>query len=297
MRLAICTLLFLATGLAAEPWKLVRNEGGVRVYNRTVAGSEIPELRAEMVVRSSLSGLVALFQDLGGYSSWYDSLMNTRLVRRLGPLVLIGYAEVDFPWPASNRDMILRYSITQDPRSLTVRVRMKNMPDYLPVRPGIVRLRHVTGSWEFRAVASGRVLVVMRTHSEPGGSIPAWISEAAVTSAPLRALHGLRRHVGQPQYQRQCFAQIKEPGGLTCEPAQVFQRSPGLLALTPALLTSAESVAAALRLRLLTFASRISLPAVTAMENRNYRAAEKAAGGPWKRVIRSGIQKIGIYLW
>ncbi len=196
--------------LAAEPWKLVRAAEGIRVYNREVPGSSIRELRGEVVVQSSLSALVALFQDMPAYPLWYDSLRNTRVVRRLGPTTLIVYAEVDFPWPASNRDMVLRYAFEQDRSTGRVRLRLRNLPDYLPVREGIVRLRQVRGSWEFRPLGDGRVRVVMQTHNEPGGSIPDWIAEAAVTSAPFRALQGLRRRIALPTYQERCLPEIRE---------------------------------------------------------------------------------------
>ena len=215
-RIWLTAFLFVTPGLFAEGWVLARQSNGITVYNRSVPGSAVRELRGEVTVQSRLSGLVALFQDMQGYPLWYDSLKNTRLLRRLGPLVLIGYAEVDFPWPASNRDMILRYSFTQDPRTRVVRVRLHNMPDYLPRRPGIVRLLQVKGSWEFRPLPGGSVRVIMQTHSEPGGSIPEWISDAAVTTAPLRALDGLRRRIKGPRYQERCFAGIVEPGGEGC---------------------------------------------------------------------------------
>ena len=228
MRVALVILILaLSPGLRAQGWTLVRQENGITVYNRPVRGSAIRELRGEVTVTSRLSGLVALFQDMKGYPNWYDSLKNTRLVRRLGPLVLIGYAEVDFPWPASNRDMILRYSFTQHPKTHVVRVRMHNMPEYLARRPGIVRLKHVTGSWEFRPLPGGRVRVIMQTHNEPGGSIPAWISEAAVTSAPLRALGGLRKIIKDARYQGRCFVGIVEADGPCVGELPESRRVPG----------------------------------------------------------------------
>ncbi|MBN1158092.1 MAG: hypothetical protein JXA61_01815 [Bacteroidales bacterium] len=46
---------FLATGpMLHQAWEMVRDEDGIRICNRSVAGSEFREFRAEMIVEPSI---------------------------------------------------------------------------------------------------------------------------------------------------------------------------------------------------------------------------------------------------
>jgi hypothetical protein len=64
--------------------------------------------------------------------------------------------------------------------------------EYLPLQQGFVRVSRVKGFWQLKPYEGG-VEVVYQVHSDPGGSVPAWLANSFVVDAPFNTLINLRK--------------------------------------------------------------------------------------------------------
>ena len=64
-----------------------------------------------------------------------------------------------------------------------------------PEQPRLVRVSKFEGFWQMRPVGEGQVEVIYQAHTEPGGSLPAWLANSFVVDVPLHTLLALRRLV------------------------------------------------------------------------------------------------------
>ena len=55
----------------------------------------------------------------------------------------------------------------------------------------------VEGFWSLTP-REGEIEVIYEVHSEPGGSVPAWLANSFVVDAPFNTLQGLRQLAEQP---------------------------------------------------------------------------------------------------
>ena len=57
--------------------------------------------------------------------------------------------------------------------------------------------RQVEGRWTMTPKADGMVEVVYEAHTDPGGSVPSWLSNKFVVEAPFNTLKGMREKAQQ----------------------------------------------------------------------------------------------------
>lgn len=205
-------LLLVTTGASATEWELARDRNGVKVWTREEPGFPISAFKAVTVVDSSLAGLVSLILDTDSVSQWaYRVLRIEVLSRDDAAATFIIRTETDFPWPLSNRDVVLAGQVSQDEKSRIVTVRSRSTPlGQYPPHPDFVRMPEMIGDWIFRPLGHGKVEVTMIGRANPAGNIPFGVVSLIIHETPYQTLIGLRKIIGQERYQRARLSQIRE---------------------------------------------------------------------------------------
>lgn len=216
-RILLGALLLVAGAVHAateERWDLATDKDGIRVWTREVHGSPLRAFKATMVVRSSLSGLINLIMDTDAAPRWVYRTKRIHLLKRddaRGSFVI--RVETDFPWPLTDRDVVVAGQVLQDERSgiVTISSRAVSGPDY-PPQPSFVRMPDMEGTWVFRPLGAEMVEVTMLGRADPSGAIPPGIVNLIIDVTPFETMRAMRRVLADPRYQRTPLPQIREPG-------------------------------------------------------------------------------------
>jgi hypothetical protein len=198
---------------AEESWSLARERDGIRVWTREISGYPIRAFKAEMTVKSNLAGLVNLIMDTENASRWVYRTDRIQLLKRDNEkATFVIRVETDFPWPLTNRDVVLGGSVVQEEKTGTVTIQSNSLPagEY-PESPDFVRMPDMAGTWMFRPIGNGWVEVTMIGRANPGGNIPAGVVNLIIHETPLRTMQAMRRVVGEARYQKTPVPQIREP--------------------------------------------------------------------------------------
>lgn len=196
MRWLLGTLLILGLAQAqAAQWRLVKDEAGIRVYLQQIPGSSFQAFRGVTRIRTDMPRLLALQDDVRAACAWIHACSEQRLLKHEGNLSW-AYSRFHTPWPVQPRDSILQVTTTRDADGRITRV-LHGVADYLPQQQGFVRVSKVEGFWSLTPL-EGEIEVVYQVHSEPGGSVPAWLANSFVVDAPFNTLRGLRQLAEQP---------------------------------------------------------------------------------------------------
>ncbi len=213
MKFLLPLLLFISSAVHADDWSLARDSSNIKVWTRHIPDYPIRGFKAVTVVKSSLGGLLALIMDTERADQWIYRITQVDVLKRDDEKASFVIRVVtDFPWPLSNRDVIVAGQISQDEKTGAVVVSSRSLalPQYPPL-DDFVRMPDIDGSWIFRPLANGLVEVTMQGRADPGGSIPAGIVNLIIHETPYRTLQGLRRVIGDRRYQDVSFPSIKEP--------------------------------------------------------------------------------------
>lgn len=176
----------------ANPWRMEKQQDGIRVSSRAVAGSPIRAIRAETDIRAPFATAVALLLDVSLRIRWDELCAEASVHLRVSDAEDVIYVHNDLPWPASDRDMVLRrtWSIAADGSRAQIRAAVDN--DVLPEVAGRVRVPQADGVWTVVRTGDASVRVSTEIHVDPGGPVPDWLMNSLSIQAPYKALWNMR---------------------------------------------------------------------------------------------------------
>ncbi len=192
-------LSLLPVVLAASPhdaisessWELVARDDGVEVYTRQKTGSKYRAFKSTVTVDATATEIVDVLKDVDGYVNWFAFTEHAELLE-VTPGEQLTYVETHFPWPLSNEDMIYRMTYVTFGETAT-KLLLEGIPDYLPTKSGITRMKSASGYISLDSTAS-KTKITYSMHFELGGSIPVWMANGSIHELPLRTLSNLKRH-------------------------------------------------------------------------------------------------------
>lgn len=189
-----------ATGLG--PWELVRDDDGIVVHRRTVAGSKLHEFRGVGLVQAPLASVLAVLNDAPRRTEWMKEAVANERIEQLGPYGEIFYSRTGAPWPVSDRDVVNLARTTFDPAAHQVRVEFNSVthPAW-PPQKGVVRMPSLHGHWTMTPEHGGAwTRIEYQLHADPGGLLPQWIVDMVSRKIPHDTIVGVREQVKRRHY-------------------------------------------------------------------------------------------------
>jgi hypothetical protein len=183
-----------------DHWVLKTDKDGIQLYTQSVPGSPYKALKTVCTLQTSLSSVAAVLLDVKRSQEWVYGTSSCGILKQESPAVVFYYAEMGMPWPVTNRDFIVKISMTQDPVSKIITVLAENQPDYIPEKKKLVRIRTSSGKWRIEPLSNGRVRVEYQLYVDPGGSVPATLVNMFSAKGPFESFHNLRKQAALKEY-------------------------------------------------------------------------------------------------
>ncbi|HEB62475.1 MAG TPA: hypothetical protein ENI82_04905 [Bacteroidetes bacterium] len=172
-------------------WQLKRNTGGIKVYTKKVNNSDILVFKAVTIINAGFSKVASVIQDTKYCKQWMDRVKTIKILKKINNNNYYTYIETFVPWPFSNRDIILLYNVIKTDKSIIIK--LTSIPDYIPNKPGIVRMKEGTGYWKISKINYHKSLVEYSFFSDPGGNLPNWLTNTFIEDVPFNTLKNLRK--------------------------------------------------------------------------------------------------------
>ena len=212
---AVTALCFLSMVLSAHgqqvvKWELKDDRDGIAVYTGNVGGSKFKALKVSCTFNATLSQMVEALMDVDRTPEWLFHTAGCFIVKQITPADLYYYSVVEIPWPVSNRDFVSHLKVSQDPASRVVTIDANCVEGMVAAKANMVRVTYSTGKWILAPVGGNQVKLTYTIHADPGGSIPAWLSNLFITQGPLQSIEKLRGFIQQPTYKNARLDYLKE---------------------------------------------------------------------------------------
>lgn len=201
-------IIFSLNAQQNDGWTLRKDKEGVKVYYRQT--TDIHEIKLVTSLKIPMSGLIQLFSEVENYPKWGYKIMESRLLHKVSETEMYYYSRLDFPWPMSDRDLIMHTRLSQDPKTRRVIAISEAAPDYIPATPDVERIRKAHTQWTLVPGTGGWLYVEYYIHSDPGGNIPDWLINMALDVGPRETIKGIRDIIQGQRYQGAKLAYIKE---------------------------------------------------------------------------------------
>jgi hypothetical protein len=204
------TVVLPILSFSQENWQFNSKKEGIEVYTMLPANSSFKAIKTALTVDASLSKLAYVLMDVEKTGDWVYQSKNCKTLKQYSPSDVIYYSEVIVPWPFNNRDFAIRITLTQDKATKIITVIAENKPDFLPQKPGLVRIQSSNGKWVITPLANGKTRIEYLLQVDPGGNIPAWLVNLFATKGPYESFKGLREQVKKKEYDGKHLTGIKD---------------------------------------------------------------------------------------
>lgn len=176
-----------------DDWRLDKNKEGIKVYTREVKDFPIREFRVESSTKASLNDIENVFRDIQTYTSWMPDILDASLIEQVAPDIYIYHMAIGAPFPVSNRDLVteMRFSY---PTENILRIDYSVLPDHIPEKDNHVRMRYFSGHWQF-VRKENSTHITNQFLSDPGGSIPKWVTNSFLSKNPFNTVKNLKKQV------------------------------------------------------------------------------------------------------
>lgn len=192
--------LFAAPAAMAAEWEFSSDRDGITVWTRTIPGAPLKDFRGRMVVDKPLDAVAAGVTDAPTYPEWFFQMREARILEGKSLDDVYVYFVIGGIWPVSERDAVGRAHVSQDPRTLAIRMMVDATPQKIPPVKGVVRMPRMHSGWELTPLSPTRTQVELIGNADPGGMIPLWLANSVVQVMPRETLKRLRRQLDKPKY-------------------------------------------------------------------------------------------------
>jgi len=187
---------------AETPWKLSKQDNGIKVFVRSSPNSPIKSFKGEVTIKSRLIPLVAILEDAAALPRWMHQTKSALLLKEVNQSSSYVYVVSEMPWPVKDRDSITLANLTQNKQSKQIQITMKSVPNYIKNQAGRLRIKELKGKWILTPQGKGLTKVIYEMRVDPGGSLPKWLVNTLSIDMPFHTLNNLRREVKSNKYQQ-----------------------------------------------------------------------------------------------
>lgn len=198
--LALAALALALAGAAppARAWdKLQEAEQreGISAWVQRTDEAPVKAFRGVTEVHQTVPAVLALIADIPALPAWVFQVKQAEYAGGTpGDRTYLRFRGI---WPASDRDVVLKTTVSQDDDEVVVESRQV---DGQPEQAGHVRIPYLRNTFRLKPLKEGWTRVQFDTVVDPGGMVPSWLANIIATRAPVVTLEGMQREVGKPPY-------------------------------------------------------------------------------------------------
>ena len=180
-------------------WDMKRDRDGIQVFTATVPDSRHKAVRGTMQVAAPLKDFVALVLDTEACSDWAALCKESYVAARESDVEFHVYTYNDLPWPVADRDAVAHVLWSVDSESGRADMVATIASGVVDKHKRALRLSEGITSWTFTPNADG-TLVESFAHLNPGGGVPAWVTNMLLVDSPFDTLKAMRKVVTSGAY-------------------------------------------------------------------------------------------------
>lgn len=195
-------ILSAAEALGQETCELKKDENSIKVFSCVNPNSKFNLIKASFEVEATAPQLAAMVLDIEGYTQWQYKTSKASILKTISPQELIYYVEIQSPWPASNRDIIVHLKIEQDSLTKKMVFHCQGVPDYIPENRGIIRVPMSRSTWRIEPTGFNRLKIEYSMQMDPSGSVPGWLVNKLSAEGPYESFFALKNSILTRNYSK-----------------------------------------------------------------------------------------------
>ncbi|MCG8337858.1 MAG: hypothetical protein MJE63_25440 [Proteobacteria bacterium] len=161
----------------SNEWELEIDRDGIKIYSLKTPGYANLMYKGVLRSRHSMNHYVMAMLDesvVENCSEWLQGCVTARSIEPFSKQTLSSTTlwELEFPYPFSHRETILKLYANKDMESQVVTINIVSVPGVIPPNDCCVRVAHLHNSWKYTPLETGEVQVEHKQYFDMGGFFP-----------------------------------------------------------------------------------------------------------------------------
>ncbi|REL26774.1 hypothetical protein DXX93_09440 [Thalassotalea euphylliae] len=183
-------------------WQQVRTSDTIRVSVAKVNNSRLAHIRAELTVRSSLSGFLLFLQDYTNIPNWLDNANHSELIKQVTPARNIFITYFDGVWPVKPRDMVIETQYQQQ-ADLSIAIEVLDASDKAPANTDVIRVSVLQARWLIKPLEqTGQIKIQYKFSVDPNGAVPKWLVNQMTIRSVWQTMRNIEKQLPSSQWQQ-----------------------------------------------------------------------------------------------
>lgn len=174
-----------------DEWVYEQEKKGIKIFTKKSKWGRLRDSKAVMTVSSTPEEMLRLITDFDNYHTWVARCKKGRVVARLSDNEFIAHIVFNAPWPVKDRDCVLRVKVTEDSKTGAYTITQTSEPKYIRENDSAVRIEQLVSIWRL-IPKNGGTEVINEYGSNPGGSIPDWMTNTQSVETPMMTFENLQ---------------------------------------------------------------------------------------------------------
>lgn len=182
---------------AANEWKLEKKRKGIEVYSKSSPETKYQDIKSTTTITSDINTIINVYSDFEHYPQWQNFMRKMEVSGSTDKDKFIAYAEYDFPWPISNRDIVIKAEMAVLPgekKSVVLDITGASHPEF-PEKDGTIRIKEYHCRALLEELNENLTKVTYIIEADPGGNMPALCVNLAAREAQFLTLNNLKKLV------------------------------------------------------------------------------------------------------
>jgi len=197
--LSIYFLLGFSEATYPSDWKLIKAVDNLEVFTRSTVESKFKEVKINGKIKCTMSEIVAALEDIDAQKQWVMRTLDVELIEERAQGDFSYYITTDMPFPIKDRELVVDHKRTQDQKGQVV-IKSLTSKHQLTPHAEFVRIPYYSSIYSLQEMQDGWIKIQYEVKLDPGGILPAWVYNLAVTKGPFSSFQELYDLIGTGVY-------------------------------------------------------------------------------------------------
>lgn len=198
----ITALLASSAAFAQDPatgWIDRGTDSGVALSERAESVRGFKGFKGVLRVNAPMKTVLALVLVRETFPKWVANMLEDSTLADGNPDGSLCYMWIKGVWPTSDRDVVCKVSVSQDPQTLAVSVVAQDTdPSLVPAVAGRVRMAKLYSGFTVRPISANLTEVQLDAIADPSGDVPAFAANLVAKGMPRDTLLNLAKLAETP---------------------------------------------------------------------------------------------------
>jgi hypothetical protein len=198
--LLLGSILLAGSALAAGGWTKIKDSNGIKLYERSVPGTDLMEYMAVTTMDAKMEVIGEALRDIPRYTKWLADCESASIQKKYDRNTFILHI-VQNPPIIEKRDIVLKNEAVYDYENGKAQITFYCTDELkIPVEKKRVRITTMNGLFQMEYLGRNKTKFIYKLKVDPAGNISKKVAYSVMKNYPFNSLKDLKKIIHDGKY-------------------------------------------------------------------------------------------------